>query len=94
MVAGRAYEYHSYANAALIEALQNEPAFDVIHCHLGSAQVPLAFNSRMPVVFTLHTVPTPDDLLTSAPSPRPSTWAYDKQRLPEKGAVDPGTAFS
>ena len=61
MVEGRAYDYEAYANAALVQALQHEPAYDIVHCHLGLAQLPAATMTSTPVVFTAHTVPTQDD---------------------------------
>jgi glycosyltransferase involved in cell wall biosynthesis len=61
MAQGSAYEYEPYANAAFAEVLRNAGAFDIIHCHLGAAQLPLAALSPTPVLYTLNNVPTLDE---------------------------------
>ena len=61
MAKGEAYEYVHYANALLAEVIREGESFDVIHCHLGCAFIPLGAVSRTPVVHTLHIVLSVDD---------------------------------
>jgi glycosyltransferase involved in cell wall biosynthesis len=60
MARGEAFEYEPYANAHLVEAIQQGERFDIIHCHLGTAQIPLAALSAIPVLFTTHVGLGPD----------------------------------
>jgi glycosyltransferase involved in cell wall biosynthesis len=62
MARGEAYEYEHYANALLVEALREAASFDVIHCHLGCAFVPLGRVSHTPILHTQHVVLSVDDL--------------------------------
>lgn len=62
MAAGEAYEYEPYANALLCEAIEASGDFDVLHTHLGFAQVPLLNLARCPVVHTMHIAPSRDDV--------------------------------
>ena len=56
-----AYDYDYYATAAISEAMR-DGCFDIIHCHLGASRIPLSIASRTPMLHTLHTAVTPDDL--------------------------------
>lgn len=51
---GEAFVYEGYAIAALIEALRMADRFDVIHCHLGAAFIPLATLCPTPMLYTVH----------------------------------------
>jgi glycosyltransferase involved in cell wall biosynthesis len=62
MARGEAYEYGHYANALLAEALRESDSFDVIHCHLGCAFLPLGSVSPTPILHTQHVVLSVDDL--------------------------------
>jgi glycosyltransferase involved in cell wall biosynthesis len=62
MAAGEALEYHHYATSAFVEALRDGASFDVIHCHLGASEIPLGELSAAPVLHTLHSPLTVDDL--------------------------------
>lgn len=62
MAQGQAHEYDHYANRSLVEAIRESENFDVIHCHLGYRQIPLALLSKTAVLFTPHTLPFADDL--------------------------------
>jgi len=62
MARGSAYEYEHYAISSLTTAIQESRHFDVIHCHLGYSQIPLAVLSKAPVIFTPHVLPFTDDL--------------------------------
>jgi glycosyltransferase involved in cell wall biosynthesis len=64
MSKGDAYEYDSYANANFVAALRERDIFDVIHCHMGCAQIPLSLLSENPTIYTLHTALTLDDQWT------------------------------
>jgi glycosyltransferase involved in cell wall biosynthesis len=70
MKRGEAHEYEHYANASLSEALRASSAFDLIHCHLGFARIPLGINSPIPVLHTLHIPLGPDDRWTLRRYPR------------------------
>lgn len=61
MEQGLAYEYEHYVNAGLATALTDAGEFDVIHSHLGVQQLPFSALARVPVLHSLHTVPTLDD---------------------------------
>jgi glycosyltransferase involved in cell wall biosynthesis len=69
MSKGDAYQYDYYANANLVAALRERGAFDLIHCHMGCAQIPLSLLFENPIVHTLHTALTVDDqwILTRYP---------------------------
>ncbi|HBZ68996.1 MAG TPA: glycosyltransferase family 4 protein [Deltaproteobacteria bacterium] len=54
MSAGEAFAYEGYANAALVEALRMADRFDVIHCHLGAAYIPIAALCPTPMLYTVH----------------------------------------
>ncbi|MCL4353122.1 glycosyltransferase family 4 protein [Patescibacteria group bacterium] len=59
------WENVSYTLYHLTEAFDRESEFDILHMHLNKAQdylaLPLAFRSKVPVVFTFHfKLPTPD----------------------------------
>ncbi len=62
MAQGKAYEYTHYANALLTEVLREAASFDVIHCHLGCAFLPLGSVSPTPMLHTQHVVVSVDDL--------------------------------
>lgn len=49
-----AYAYEPYANATLVEALRMADRFDVIHCHLGAAFIPMATLCPTPMLYTVH----------------------------------------
>jgi len=59
---GEAYFYEHYQNTNLAEALKASDAYDVLHLHLGCAAIPLAELAHCPVIHTIHTGITPDDL--------------------------------
>src|SRR5437867_736144 len=59
---GDAIEYTPYANHALAEAVKLSDRFDVIHSHLGWATIPIGRSSSAPILHTLHTPPSVDDL--------------------------------
>ncbi len=58
---GEAYMYEYYVSAAMTEVLLRAKEFDVIHCHLSPAWMPLAALSPVPVLFTMHTSVHRDD---------------------------------
>lgn len=62
MEKGDAYAYDYYANANLAEALRHARSFDVINCHLGAPWIPLGIASKTPVLHTLNTALTVDDI--------------------------------
>jgi glycosyltransferase involved in cell wall biosynthesis len=62
MAKGDAYEYEHYANSAFADAIGEGDRFDIIHCHLGYPQIPLAALSKTPVLYSAHIVPSLDDL--------------------------------
>jgi glycosyltransferase involved in cell wall biosynthesis len=51
---GEAYVYEPYANASLVEVVRRADSFDVIHCHLGAAFIPMAALCPTPMVYTVH----------------------------------------
>jgi glycosyltransferase involved in cell wall biosynthesis len=53
------YEY--YVSAVMADVLRRAREFDVIHCHLSAAWLPLASLSPTPVIFTMHTNTHRDD---------------------------------
>lgn len=59
---GEAFFYEHYQNANLAQALEASDAYDVVHLHLGCAAIPLAELARCPVLHSVHTGLTPDDL--------------------------------
>jgi glycosyltransferase involved in cell wall biosynthesis len=54
MARGEAYVYEPYAFAAVAEALRRAAEFDVIHCHVGAAAIPLSALTDTPIVHTVH----------------------------------------
>jgi glycosyltransferase involved in cell wall biosynthesis len=54
MERGEAYQYECYANANVAEALRESDAFDIIHCHVGPATIPLSRLSKVPMLHTIH----------------------------------------
>jgi glycosyltransferase involved in cell wall biosynthesis len=62
MARGEAYEHVHYANALIAEALRDAAWFDVIHCHLGCAYIPIGAVAATRVLHTPHTVLSRDDL--------------------------------
>jgi glycosyltransferase involved in cell wall biosynthesis len=64
---GAAYCYEYYTNSMFAEVLQNAAQFDIIHCHLSSAWLPIASACQTQTLFTLHTNLTCDDL-----------WAFNR----------------
>src|SRR5687767_5543321 len=58
---GEAYMFEYYATAVMTEVLRRAREFDVIHCHLSPAWIPLAALSPVPVIFTMHTSVHRDD---------------------------------
>jgi glycosyltransferase involved in cell wall biosynthesis len=62
MGSGEALMHEYYLNAAMADALAQQDAFDVIHCHATPTLLPLAASAKKPCVFTYHTSPHADDL--------------------------------
>lgn len=62
MEAGLACFYEHYLNASLAASLAASGSFDVLHWHVGCAAIPLAAASRCPVLHSVHTGITRDDL--------------------------------
>ena len=58
---GEAYMFEYYVSAAMADVLRRAHEFDVIHCHVSPAWMPLASASPVPMAFTLHTSPHRDD---------------------------------
>jgi glycosyltransferase involved in cell wall biosynthesis len=58
---GEAYMFEYYASGVMTDVLRRARDFDVIHCHLSPAWIPLAALSPIPVVFTMHTSMHRDD---------------------------------
>jgi glycosyltransferase involved in cell wall biosynthesis len=54
MAKDKAYQYEPYANAHVIEAIRASADFDLLHCHLGAATIPVCTLARCPVVHTVH----------------------------------------
>ncbi len=71
---GDGYMAEYYANAAMADALRAAQEFDVIHCHMTPAWLPLASLSPTPLLWTLHTAMHRDD-----------EWAL--RRYPETAVV-------
>jgi glycosyltransferase involved in cell wall biosynthesis len=61
MSRGDALMYEYYLNAAMASVLAAQEEFDIIHCHLPPAWLPIAAAMRTPCTFTLHTSPHSDD---------------------------------
>jgi glycosyltransferase involved in cell wall biosynthesis len=61
MDAGEASFYEPYLNASLAAALAASASFDLLHCHVGCAAIPLAEAARCPVLHSVHTGLTRDD---------------------------------
>jgi glycosyltransferase involved in cell wall biosynthesis len=62
MARGEAYLYDPYAHAALADALRASACFHVVHNHLGTATIPFCARAAVPVVHTLHSALTVDDV--------------------------------
>jgi glycosyltransferase involved in cell wall biosynthesis len=87
MRAGEAHEYDHYANACLVDALRGASDFDVIHCHLGFAQIPISSLSPKPLLQTMHVLPTIDDMRMLERYPSVSVAAvsrFQASALPEE----------
>jgi glycosyltransferase involved in cell wall biosynthesis len=59
---GNVSTYECYATSTFAEAIRRADEFDVIHCHLGPAQIPLTPLSKTPCLHTLHARIELDDL--------------------------------
>ena len=81
MEKGDAYAYDYYANANLAEALRDASSFDVINCHLGSPWIPLGTASRTPVLHTLNTALTVDDIWMLAHYPEVPVSALSHSQI-------------
>lgn len=58
---GGAYQYEHYANASICEAMRDGNSFDLIHCHLGCAWIPLTALSATSVLHSIGSAVTVDD---------------------------------
>lgn len=58
---GHGVDYHYYFGANVCDALREADRFDIIHCHVDNALMPLSLLSKTPVVHTLHTGLAQDD---------------------------------
>lgn len=61
MARGEAATYEHYVNAVAADVVAASSGFDVVHSHLGMAQVPTLSLSACPVVQTVHTPLDVDD---------------------------------
>jgi glycosyltransferase involved in cell wall biosynthesis len=59
---GRAHHYDHYANAAWAEVLKECDSYDIIHCHSELTHIPFAILSTTPVVYSLRTALSIDDM--------------------------------
>ncbi len=62
MDAGDACFYEHYLNASLAASLAASGSFDLMHWHVGCAAIPIAASACCPVLHTVHTGITSDDL--------------------------------
>jgi glycosyltransferase involved in cell wall biosynthesis len=83
MAAGEAYDYMPYAVASCVEALTASDRFDVVHSHLGCATLPMGTLASVPVLHTVHSAVTVDDLWVLARYPQaPVTFCTERQAAP------------
>lgn len=87
MERGDAYFYEHYLNASLAEALRASAELDLLHLHLGCAAIPLAALARCPVLHTVHTGLTQDDLWMLARFPEVPLTALSQRQLAEVPAA-------
>jgi glycosyltransferase involved in cell wall biosynthesis len=62
MGAGAALEYDHYIYEQIHQVIERSGQFDIIHSHIGARYIPLFAHSKAPVLHTLRTALTPDDL--------------------------------
>jgi glycosyltransferase involved in cell wall biosynthesis len=62
MGSGLALEYDHYIYDQIHQVIERSGEFDIIHSHIGARYIPLFGNSKTPVLHTLRTALTPDDL--------------------------------
>ena len=62
MTDGKAYLSEYYTSAALAEAIRDQGSFDLIHSHLGTFAAPMGVICSVPIIHTIHTAITVDDL--------------------------------
>ena len=79
MAAREAESYEHYANALAADVVAASEHLDVVHSHLGMAQLPALALPSCPVVQTVHTLPAVDDCWIAARCPDVAlvtlTWA-------------------
>lgn len=59
---GLAYHNDHYTNAAFAEALKESDSYDIVHCHSEVAHIPFAILSSAPIVYSLRTALSIDDV--------------------------------
>jgi glycosyltransferase involved in cell wall biosynthesis len=78
---GEAFFYEHYLNASLSEALRDSAAFDLLHFHTGCAVVPLGLLSSAPVLHTVHSGLTLDDVWVLRRFPRAAVTALTRRQV-------------
>jgi glycosyltransferase involved in cell wall biosynthesis len=78
---GEAYSYEYYINSSIQEVLQCSQSFDVIHFHLGCSAIPLSVLSKAPVLHTIPTAITIDDIWVINRYPDVPIIALSEQQL-------------
>ena len=78
---GEAYFYEHYLNASVSEALRSSAAFDLLHFHVGCSVIPLSTLSVAPVLHTIHTGITKDDVWMLRRFPEAAVTVLSKQQV-------------
>ena len=90
MDAGDASFYEHYLNASLAASLAASDGFDVLHWHVGCAAIPLAASARCPVLHSVHTGITRDDLWMLERSPDARLTALSNRQLEDVPSAQRG----
>jgi glycosyltransferase involved in cell wall biosynthesis len=82
---GEAYMFEYYATAVMADVLKRAREFDVIHCHLSPAWMPLAVLSPVPMLFTMHTSTHRDDEWAMARYPEADVVGISRHQMHAAG---------
>lgn len=81
MSRGEAYHYEYYGNANFAAALEQSGSFDVVHCQGMPSQIPYGKFAKCPVLFTIRTVVTVDDVWLFSQYPDVPIVAISKSQV-------------
>ncbi len=63
MVQGKADNYEKFIDANIENMVKESENFDIVHLHLDLSKIPLTSSLTIPVIFTMHTAVSQEDIL-------------------------------